>query len=640
MVDLAWGQGTRPDPSLTVSEWADEYRRLSPKSASEPGKWRTVRTPYLRKIMDALSASSPVVRVALMKGAQLGGTEAGFNWIGYVIHHAPGPMLAVQPTTSTAKRNSKQRIAPMIAETPELADLVSEARARDSGNTLLAKEFPGGILVLAGANSAADLRSMPARYLFLDEVDAYPGDVDGEGDPIALAEARSRTFSRRKVLMVSTPTIDGRSRIQREHAAAATRWTYQVPCPTCGTFQALRFQQLRWTGSDPRTARYICEACEASLGDEHKTEMLERGDWFPDGDPNSTSWAFHLSSLYSPVGWLSWVEIATAWIAAQGDQELLKTFVNTILAETWKEKAEAPEWQRLYDRREEWPFGTVPSGVLFLTAGVDVQADRIEVSIWGWGRAKESWLVEHRVLMGDTARAEVWDDLQAMIVEVWPTASGVEMRLLRVAVDSGHATTQVYDFARLRGAVMAVDGRDRLSAILGQVSRIDTNRAGKKVPGVNLWPVGVSIAKAELYGWLRLDRPTDESGDPFPAGYVHLSKWTTEEQVKQLVAERLVTRKVKGFSRTEWQKMRERNEVLDCRNYARAAAAAVGLDRFKEGDWIALERALGIEPATEPKPPDPALDPPPAKPPTAPTTPSDRRRGDWLGDRRKSWLQR
>src|SRR5919108_6244665 len=214
------------------SNRADRYRVLSQRAASEPGRWRTERTPYLREIMDCLSPTSPVERIVFMKGAQVGGTECGNNWIGYVIHQAPGPMMAIQPTVEMAKRNSKQRIDPLIEESEVLRKRVSDPRSRDSGNTILSKEFPGGVLVMTGANSAVGLRSMAARYLFLDEVDAYPGDVEGEGDPIKLALARTRTFARRKVFLVSTPKITGMSRIEKAYEESDRR-QYWVPCPVC-----------------------------------------------------------------------------------------------------------------------------------------------------------------------------------------------------------------------------------------------------------------------------------------------------------------------------------------------------------------------------------------------------------------------
>ena len=276
--DAAFDRGLRPDPLLKVSEWADQHRRLSGKGAAEPGPWRTARTPYLREIMDCLSPSSPYERVVFMKGAQIGATECGNNWIGYVIHHAPGPMLAVLPTVEMAKRNSRQRIDPLIEDSEVLSQLVKPARSRDSGNTVLTKAFQGGLLAMTGANSAVGLRSMPVRYLFLDEVDGYPGDIDGEGDPVSLAEARTRTFARRKVFIVSTPTVKGVSRIEREFEASDQR-RYFVPCPHCEFFQWLEFERLRWDKGCPETAHYLCTECEGQIHEHHKTRMLERGEW-------------------------------------------------------------------------------------------------------------------------------------------------------------------------------------------------------------------------------------------------------------------------------------------------------------------------------------------------------------------------
>jgi phage terminase large subunit GpA-like protein len=255
----------RPPPQLTVSAWAEQHRILGSRASSEPGPWRTSRTPYLRDVMDALSAVHSARRIVFMKGAQVGATEAGNNWLGYVLHHVPAPVLAVQPTVELAKRFSRQRIDPLLEETPALRERVAPARARDSGNTMLSKEFPGGILVLTGANSAVGLRSMPARFLFLDEVDAYPGDIEGEGDPIALAEARARTFGwRRKAFLVSTPTIAGRSRIEREYAASDQR-RFFLPCPQCSAMQWLKFERLIWEKGDPRSVRYHCEEWGAVL---------------------------------------------------------------------------------------------------------------------------------------------------------------------------------------------------------------------------------------------------------------------------------------------------------------------------------------------------------------------------------------
>ena len=605
-IERAWREGLVPDPLLSVSEWSDRHRMLSSKASSEPGRWRTSRTPYLKAIMDCLSPTSPVERVVFMKAAQLGATEMGSNWIGYVIHHAPGPMMAVWPTVEMAKRNSKQRIDPLIDESSILRELIAPARSRDSGNTILAKEFRGGVLVMTGANSAVGLRSMPVRYLFLDEVDGYPIDVDGEGNAVALAEARTRTFSRRKIFIVSTPTIAGVSTIEREYEASDQR-RYFVPCPHCGHRQWLRFEQLRWErgedGNFPDTAAYVCESCEVPIPEHHKTWMLEHGEWRPMAEGNNRTAGFHLSSLYSPIGWRSWRDIALAWERSiskeSGSSAEIKTFKNTELGETWVEEGEAPDWQRLLERREDYRIGAVPIGGLLLTAGADVQKDRIEVSVWAFGRGKESWLVEHRVLMGDTARNEVWQSLAEVLRETWTHETGCQMPLSRLALDTGFATQEAYAFVRqVRDSrLMAVKGIARGAALVGTPTAVDATTGGKKLRrGIKVFSVAGGIAKLEFYNNLRKAPEVAEDGVTirYPAGFVHLPK-VDAEYLQQLCAEQLVTRRDRnGFAIREWQKMRERNEALDCYVYARAAAAAAGLDRFEDRHWRELEKQLGI----------------------------------------------
>jgi len=547
-----------------------------------------------------------------MKAAQLGATEMGSNWIGYVIHHAPGPMMAVWPTVEMAKRNSKQRIDPLIDESSILRELIAPARSRDSGNTILAKEFRGGVLVMAGANSAVGLRSMPVRYLFLDEVDGYPIDVDGEGNAVALAEARTRTFSRRKIFIVSTPTIAGVSTIEREYEASDQR-RYFVPCPHCAHRQWLRFEQLRWArgedGNFPDTAAYVCESCEVPIPEHHKTWMLEHGEWRAMAEGASRTAGFHLSSLYSPIGWRSWKDVAAAWESAiskeAGSAAAIKTFKNTELGETWVEEGEAPDWQRLLERREDYRIGTIPVGGLLLTAGADVQKDRIEVSVWAFGRGKESWLVEHRVLMGDTARDEVWKSLASVLRETWTHDSGCQLGLGRLALDTGFATQEAYAFVRgVRDPrLMAVKGVARGAALVGTPTAVDATSGGKKLRrGIKVFSVAGGIAKLEFYNNIRKSAEVAEDGVTirYPAGFVHLPK-VDAEFLQQLCAEQLITRRDRnGFAIREWQKMRERNEALDCYVYARAAAAASGLDRFEDRHWRELEKQLGIAGADPP----------------------------------------
>ena len=430
----AWLQGIAPDASLTVSEWSDRHRILSSRGASEAGPYRTNRTPYMRGIMDALGPGDPARRIVFMKAAQVGATEAGNNWIGFVMHQAPGPFLAVQPNVDLAKRLSQQRLDPLIEDSPVLRNLVRAARSRDSGNTTFGKKFPGGVLLLTGANSAVGLRSMPARWVFLDEVDAYPGDVDEEGDPITLAEARTTSFGHRsKLFLASTPTIKGLSRIEKEFELSDQN-RYHVPCPHCGGLQWLKFERLKWEKGRPETVAYICEHCDEPIQERHKTAMMDEANgacWLQTAPEDVRQKAeaagivgFHISALYSPLGWLSWADIARKWEDAAGDESKLKALKNTLLGETWQEKGEAPDWQRLYERREPRKMGTVPEGALVLTAGADVQRDRIKVDVWAWGRNLESWLVDHVVFEGDTAGAEVWKDLSGFLSTTWEHESG------------------------------------------------------------------------------------------------------------------------------------------------------------------------------------------------------------------------
>jgi phage terminase large subunit GpA-like protein len=646
----AWRRGMRPDPSLTVSEWADQHRWLSSRGAAEPGRYRTARAPYLREIMDALSPSHPAQRVVFMKAAQVGATEAGNNWVGFVIHHAPGPMLAVQPTVELAKRNSRQRIDPLIEESPVLRERVNPARSRDAGNTMLSKEFPGGILIMTGANSAVGLRSMPARYLFLDEVDAYPASADEEGDPVSLAETRSLTFGhRRKVFLVSTPTIRGVSRIEREFEASDQR-RYFVPCPHCGTMQWLKFERLRWEKGRPETAAYHCEGCETPIAEHHKTAMLERGEWRATAtaaDP--TTVGYHLSALYSPLGWLSWDRIARMHEEALGSDEAMRAFRNTVLGETWVETGDAPEWQRLADRREEWKPGTVPAGGLFLTAGADVQKDRIEVDVWAWGRGLESWLVDHIVIPGGPDDPAAWDKLTEVLGRSWQHASGVHMTIARLGIDTGYEAPAVYAWSRRVGfgqvaPLKGLEGFNRAVPVSGP-TYVDATIGGKRLRrGARLWTVATSTFKAETYRFLRLERPTAEeiaAGAPFPAGTVHLPAWADGEWLKQLTAEQLVTVRTKrGFARLEWQKLRERNEALDCRVYARAAAWIEGADRWDEAAWRRLEAQAGVETRVDTRaaPHAPAPADPPAGRPNSPSTRPPRRRPGWFGDIKGGWF--
>jgi phage terminase large subunit GpA-like protein len=579
--------GLKPDSILLVSDWADVNRILSQTASSEPGKFRTERTPYLKEIMDALSPSSPVEKVVFMKGSQIGGTEAGNNWIGYIIDQAPGPMLVVQPTVEMGKRWSKGRLAPLIEDTLCLRDKVKDPRSRDSGNTVQSKEFPGGIVVITGANSAVGLRSMPVRYLFLDEVDAYPPDADSEGDPLTLAIQRTSTFARRKIFIVSTPTIQGLSRIEKEFNETDQRYFF-VPCPHCDFFQILKWENIRY---DPNNfqAAYVCECCRKNIQNHHKTEMLRRGEWRATNTEkvNEKTVGFHLSSLYSPVGWLSWEQCAQNYEIAKDDDQLLKAWTNTILGIPWEEKGEAPDWGILFDRREHYRIGIVPKGGYVLTAGVDVQNDRLEIEIVAWGPNKESWSVDYCIIYGSPSDQKTWQSLTAILNEEFESEDGIRRKINMMSVDTGFSTQEVYAWVRNQSPhnVMAVKGIDNSPIPLNAPKKVDVNYKGQKLRhGVRLWTIGVSIIKSEIYNSLKNRKNDPDNPQAHGTPLTHFPEYSAE-YFKQLTAEQLVTKIVKGYPKRIWQKTRERNEALDCRVYARAAVIALGIDRWSDEKW-------------------------------------------------------
>lgn len=566
----AFLEGLRPEPSLTVSEWADEHRLLSSKASAEPGPWRTSRTPYLREPMDCLSSSSPVQRVVMMFAAQTGKTESGSNWLGYVIHHAPGPMLLVQPTVDMAKRLSKQRLESLIEETPVLRDRIKPARSRDSGNTMFSKEFPGGIMVLTGSNSATGLRSMPCRYLFADEVSSWPQDVDGEGDPLTLAERRTTTFARRKILMTSTPTVKGSCRIEAEYERSDQRRFY-VPCPSCGGMQWLQWRSVKWENNDPSTVRYQCEHCTERFTEIHKSKMLAAGEWRTTAPGDGKTAGFHLSGLYSPLGWLSWSDMVDDFLRAKSDAPLLKAFVNTRLSETWEESAANKiNASELVEKVESFDEKNIPSGVLLLVAGVDVQDNRLAVSIFGYGRDEESWMIFHTEIWGDPTSRDVWKQLDSVLLAKYGREDGVSLSVATTCIDSGgHCTGEVYQYCRERALsnVAAIKGASqRGKPPIGRESKVDLNVKGKVIKkGASVYSVGTDTIKDTLLGRIRHN---DEG-----AGYVHFGKSATFDYFDQLTAERKVTRYTRnGMPRSEYVKAsNKRNEALDTAVYAYAA---------------------------------------------------------------------
>ena len=590
----AFQQGLQPEPDYTVSEWADAHRMLSQKASAEPGRWRTDRTPYLREILDCLSPSSPVQRVVFMAGAQVGKSEAGNNWIGFVIQHAPGPMMLIQPTVDTAKRFSKQRLAPMMEETPVLRERIADNRSRDSGNTQMVKEFQGGVLVITGANSAVGLRSMPVRYLFCDEVDAYPADIENEGDPISLAERRTATFARRKIYLCSTPTVKDVSRIEREYLASDQR-RFFLPCPHCEHMQHLRWAQIKWQNDDPSTTAYVCEECGSFIEERHKTKMLAGGEWRATSTGEPRVAGFHISSLYSPAGWKSWADCAAEFILCKNDAPSLKTWVNTVLGETWEEEySNKIGVDALQARVEFYEPATAPARVLCITAGVDVQDNRLAIVIRGWGRDEESWTIDHQEIHGDPSKPELWKQLDDLLLRPIPHEIAEPLTIASVSIDSGgHYTHEVYAYARERKTrrFMAIKGQSqKAKPAIGKPTRVDINFKGKVLKNsAEVWPVGTDTIKSVIYGRLKLN----EEG----AGFYHFHAGLSNEYFEQLTAEKQITRYVKGFPIREWtKKSGARNEVLDCEVYAYAALQAMYMRYNRRTMFEQMEAALQLKP--------------------------------------------
>jgi phage terminase large subunit GpA-like protein len=514
--------------------------------------------------MDAVA--DPLIReIVVMKSAQVGWTEILLNVVGFYVDLDPSPILMVQPTVEMGESFSKDRLSPMVRDTPAMSGKIADARSRDSGNTVLHKIFPGGHITIAGANSAAGLASRPIRVALFDEVDRFPASAGTEGDPIALGKKRTTTFWNRKILMGSTPTIKGESRIEAAFEQGDQRY-YLVPCPHCDEFQRLLWAQVRWDDGHPETAHYVCQHCGVMLTDADKAQMLKAGDWRA-SKPFTGIASFHISELYSP--WVTWAEMARSFLEAKRLPETLQTWINTALGETWEDRGDSIEPKGLLARREAYTANSLPPGVLLLTAGTDVQDDRLEHTVWGWGRDEECWRVEHTVIRGDPGGQALWTEHDQLLRRRFTTDDGRELVIEACAVDSGgHNTQQVYRYCadRKRFRVWAIKGVPGP----GRLAWPKKASSGRKLR-VDVFAIGVDTIKDLIYG--RIKR-VSESGP----GYVHLDATTDEIAVEQITSETMVYRMIQGRKVRMWKPRSSgiRNEQLDCFVYAYAAMIGRG----------------------------------------------------------------
>ena len=547
-------QTFKPPPKLTISEWADSYRKLSPESSAESGSWRTSRCEYQREIMDTFNDPT-TERIVVMTSSQVGKTEILLNAIGYYIDQDASPILVVQPNLSMGQAFSKDRLAAMIRDSEKLKDCVADAKRKDSSNTTMHKKFAGGHISIVGSNSSAGLASRPIRILLLDECDRFEQSVGGEGSPIALAVARTKTFFNRKIFMCSTPTIKGLSAIEAAFEESDQRY-FNVPCPECNFKQILKWKNVVWEEDKPETAAYACEDCGSVIEESKKQWMITNGEWIATAPKVKTA-GFHISELYSV--WSTWSDMAINFLEAKKNPETLKTFINTSLGESWEEKGQSINYEDLLDRRLNYDINTIPEDVMVLVAGVDTQKDRLEISLVGFARDYECYVIDHRIFWGDPNAAQVWNDLDDFLKKRFQTESGRIMPISCTCIDSGgHHTNQVYQFTKPRQArrVFAIKGLSVAGKpIANKPTFVGKNRAV-------LYGVGTDQAKELIYGRLAVepDKAT-----------LHFAADLDEEYFRQITAEKRITTFTRGKKQMVWKQIRPRNETLDCLVYSFAA---------------------------------------------------------------------
>jgi phage terminase large subunit GpA-like protein len=535
--------------------------------------------------MDA--CSDPEIReVVVMAGAQLGKSEAILNIIGYHIENDPSPILVLQPTVEMAQSFSKDRVANgLIRSTPCLREKVKDPRSRDSGNTTLHKVFPGGALTLVGANSPAGLASRPIRLVLCDEVDRYPSSAGSEGDPIQLARKRANTFWNRKIVMVSTPTNKGASRIEEAFEESDQRH-YYVPCKHCHHEQKMIWQNVRWQDGNPDTAAYACSNCGVLWSDSDRRWSIRNGRWFAEREFKGIA-GFYINGLYSP--WTPLADGVRDFLAMKKNPEQLRVWTNTYLGESWEDEGEQVDDFSLYERREDFQEA-IPEEVVFLTAGVDVQDNRLEASIIGWARDQESYVIDHKVMYGDPSTPQLWTQLDSLVGKTYETYDGRQMAIRATCIDSGgHFTNSVYQYAKKNAGkrVFAIKG------VGGEGKPIAGRPTKNNVVRCPLFPIGVDTAKDLLFARMRIEEPGP--------GYIHFNDHLDDEYFRQLTAEKIVTRFHRGFKKRVFQKVRARNEALDCFVYAIGAFAILNIDINTLADKAKIKDNVGENISSESK---------------------------------------
>ena len=557
-----------PPKKLSLSEWANEYAYLSVESSAEGGRWRTL--PYQKGIMDAVT-DPDIEQISVMKSARVGYSKILNHIIAYHIHNDPCPIMIVQPTIEDATGYSKEEIAPMLRDTKCLQGLVSDAKAKDGQNTLLQKLFPGGNLTLVGANSPRGFRRVSRRIVLFDETDGYPASAGTEGDQIKLGIKRTEFFANRKIVAGSTPTVKDFSRIEKLFNQTDQR-RYYVPCPKCNHMQYLRWANFECFENDPSTTIYKCEKCNYHIPHTKKRWMVERGEWRSTAHYNGKHDGFHIWAAYSYSPNATWQNLMEEYLACKNDQEQLKTFINVTLGEVYEDEYHTKASADGLSKRaaeEKYKEGVPPKEVLILTLGVDVQDDRLSMSVIGFGRNEEMYLIDRKVIYGSPARADLWAQLDEVLQGKYTNEEGQELKIDTAAIDTGgHYTQETYQYVRERKqlGIIGIKGMGQKGKpALGKPSKVDINFSGKVLKrGFELFPVGVDTIKTTLHNKLK----DAEVGQ----GYIHFYPTTKASYFEELTAERQILKYKNGYQERVWvKKNNQANEALDEMVYAYAS---------------------------------------------------------------------
>jgi len=558
----------KPPKKLSLSDWADEYARLSVESSAEGGRWRTL--PYQKGIMDAIT-DPHIEQISVMKSARVGYTKILNHIIGYHIQNDPCPMMLVFPTLDDCQSYSKDELSPMLRDTPCLQGTVSDPKAKDGNNTLLKKNFAGGTLSLVGANSPRGFRMVSRRIVMFDETDGYPPSAGTEGDQIKLGIKRTEFFSNRKIIAGSTPTVKDFSRIEKLFNQTDQR-RYYVPCPICSHMQYLKWPNFECFNDDPATTIYKCEKCNGHIPPNKKRWMIERGEWRATAPYNGKHVGFHIWAAYSYSPNATWPNLMEEYLECKKDQEQLKTFINITCGEVYEDEYHTKASADGLAKRaaeETYKEGIPPKEVLILTLGIDVQDDRLSMSVIGFGRNEEMYLVDRKVIYGSPARADLWAQLDEVLQGKYTNEEGNELKIDTAAIDTGgHYTQETYQYVREREqlGLIGIKGMGQKGKPpLGKISKVDINYRGKVLKrGLSLYPVGVDVIKTTLHNKLK----DAEVGH----GYIHFYPTTTNTYFEELTAERQILVYKNGYQERVWKKKNNQpNEALDEMVYAYAS---------------------------------------------------------------------